>query len=60
MALTNRKLSGIETMFLMADEKLGHISSTFIRELGRFKTRLHDFVPQEIEEAIYRRVSKEV
>lgn len=58
MALANRKLSGIETVFLMADERVGHISSTLIRELGRFKSRLHDFVPKEIEELIFKRVSK--
>ncbi len=58
MALANRRLSGIETVFLMADEKVGHISSTLIRELGHFKSRLHDFVPHEIEETIFKRVSK--
>ncbi len=58
MALANRKLSGIETTFLMADERVGHISSTLIRELGRFKTRLHDFVSAEIEEQVFQRVSK--
>jgi pantetheine-phosphate adenylyltransferase len=58
MALTNRRLSGIETVFLMADERVGHISSTLIRELGRFKSRLHDFVPSEIEELIFQRVSR--
>jgi pantetheine-phosphate adenylyltransferase len=58
MALTNRHLSGIETVFLMADERVGHISSTLIRELGRYKHRLHDFVPAEIEELVFERVSR--
>ena len=58
MALTNRRLSGIETVFLMADERVGHISSTLIRELGHFKSRLNDFVPHEIEELIFQRVSR--
>ncbi len=58
MALANRRLSGIETLFLMADERVGHISSTLIRELGRLKSRLHDFVPAEIEEQVFLRVSK--
>jgi len=57
MALANRKLSGIETVFLMADEKLSHVSSSLIRELSSFKHRLHDFVPAEIEEKIYKRLS---
>jgi pantetheine-phosphate adenylyltransferase len=57
MALANRCLSGIETVFLMADEKVGHISSTLIRELGRFKSRLHDFVPAQIEAQVFERTS---
>ncbi len=58
MALANRRLSGIETVFLMADERVGHISSTLIRELGRYKSRLHDFVPAEIEPQVFERVSR--
>ena len=58
MALANRRLSGIETLFLMADERVGHISSTLIRELGRFKSRLHEFVPPEIEDQVFQRVSR--
>jgi pantetheine-phosphate adenylyltransferase len=58
MALANRKLSGIETLFLMSDERLSHISSTLIRELGQYKSRLHDFVPPEIEEAVFHRINK--
>ncbi len=58
MALANRHLSGIETVFLMADERVAHISSTLIRELGRYKSRLHGFVPAEIEEQVFSKVSK--
>ncbi len=58
MALANRHLSGIETVFLMADERVAHISSTLIRELGRYKSRLHGFVPAEIEQQVFSKVSK--
>jgi pantetheine-phosphate adenylyltransferase len=58
MALVNRCLSGIETVFLMAEGKVGYISSTLIRELARFKRRLHDFVPAEIEAQVFERTSK--
>jgi pantetheine-phosphate adenylyltransferase len=57
MALANRHLSGIETVFLMADERVAHISSTLIRELGRYKSRLLEFVPAEIEEQVFQKVS---
>lgn len=56
-ALANRRLSGLETLFLMADEKHAHLSSTLIREIALFHTRLHDFVPASIETEIYRRLS---
>lgn len=57
MALANRHLSGIETIFLMADERVAHISSSLIREIGRYKGRLKDFVPKEIEERVYSKLS---
>lgn len=57
MALTNRKLSGLETIFLLADETVSHISSTLIRELGKFKRRLHDFIPSEIEDEVFKKLS---
>lgn len=33
MALINRRLSGIETAFLMADKDKEHVSSTLVREV---------------------------
>lgn len=59
MALTNRMISGIETIFLMSDERTTHISSTLIRELARYKSRLHQFVPEEIEDQVFNRLSRD-
>lgn len=56
MALANRKMGKIETVFLMADERLAHISSTLIRELAFYQIRLHDFIPKEIEEEVFKRL----
>jgi pantetheine-phosphate adenylyltransferase len=47
MALINRKLSGIETAFLMADERMSHISSTVIREMAKSKVTLPGFVVRD-------------
>ena len=52
MALANRRLSGIETIFLMADERLAQVSSSLIREIAHFNGPLTDFVPKEIEHLI--------
>ena len=56
MAFANKKL-GIETVFLISAEKHAHISSTLIREIGQFKGRLLDYIPPEIEERVYNKLS---
>ncbi len=58
MALTNRHLSGIETVFLMADERVAHISSTLIRELARYHAPLSTFVPKEIALRVAERIAQ--
>lgn len=50
MANTNRRLGGIETVFLMTESP--HISSTLVREIAYLKGPLHPFVPEEIETMI--------
>ncbi len=57
MALANRRMSGIETIFLMADERHTQISSTLIREIAHFGGPLHLFVPPEIEPIIRKKFS---
>lgn len=53
MASANRKMTGIETFFLMANESHLHISSSLIREIAQQGRRLHGFVPAEIEDQIF-------
>ncbi len=55
MASLNRRLSGIETSFLMADEKHVHVSSSVIRELAKFGKVLPGFVPPSIAHTVYER-----
>lgn len=52
MALANRTLSGIDTIFFMADERKAHISSSLIRELVHFGGKIDEFVPKEVVLAI--------
>jgi len=49
MALINRRLTGVETCFLMAAESNSHISSTLIRELARWKKTLPGFVVRALQ-----------
>jgi phosphopantetheine adenylyltransferase len=53
MGIMNRKLCGIETVFLLASTGRTHISSSMIRELSVYKKRLENFVPPEIEDEVY-------
>lgn len=59
MAIANRKLSGIETLFLMAEDGAAHISSTLIRELASHGASLKDFLPKNIENTLQHRIQKE-
>jgi pantetheine-phosphate adenylyltransferase len=57
MSLTNLSLdSAIETIFLMANEKYSHVSSTLIRQIASFQGDLDKFVPAEIKTALLGRV----
>jgi pantetheine-phosphate adenylyltransferase len=59
MALANRSLSGIETLFLTSDQNHIQISSTLIREIAHFGGQLSQFVPRELESLIYNKLNKE-
>jgi len=59
MALANRSLSGIETLFLMAEDGAAHISSTLIRELAANGAPLKNFIPKSLESTLQHRIHKE-
>ena len=49
MALANKKIKPeIETLFLASSEKHTYLSSTVVKELGKYGAELDDFVPPEI------------
>ena len=49
MALVNRKLNPeLDTMFLTADSQHMYLSSSMVKELGKYGAELSDFLPQEI------------
>lgn len=56
MALMNRHLGGIETVFLTANPELIHISSSLVRELARFGKDVSGFVPPRVAELLAREV----
>lgn len=52
MALMNRKLEDISTVFLMPHERYTYLDSTIIRELARHHSDVSDFVPKCVQEAL--------
>lgn len=57
MACANKKLCGIDTVFLLSDPAYSHISSTLIHEIAMGGYRLHAFVPTVIEDPVYTRIT---
>ena len=53
MGIINRRLADKETVFLQASSSRVHISSSLIRELSMYETKLDNFVPREIEDEVY-------
>jgi len=48
LALTNRTISGIETIFVMADERVAYISSRLVREVAALGGDVSRFVPKHV------------
>lgn len=49
MALVNRKLNPeLDTMFLTAASQYMYLSSSMVKELGKYGAELSDFLPEEI------------
>lgn len=60
MLLANRQLDpGIETVFLMADQKLAHVSSSLIKQLTPLASddMLAQFVPRSVVPALRRKLT---
>ena len=49
MAMINRKINPeLDTMFLTAEHQYMYMSSSMVKELGRYNADLSDFLPEEI------------
>lgn len=52
MALMNRKLADITTVFLMPHERYTYLNSTIVRELAKYKGDITSFVPKCVIDAL--------
>jgi pantetheine-phosphate adenylyltransferase len=53
MALINRQLAEVETVFLTASPKYHHISSTIVKEVARYGGNIAQYVPAGVVDAVY-------
>ncbi len=58
MALMNRKLKDITTVFLMPNEKYTYLNSTIVRELAKYGSDVSAFVPDCVAKKLKEKFSK--
>jgi len=60
MAMINRKINPeLDTMFLTAEHQYMYMSSSMVKELGRYGADLSDFLPEEIIPDFQERIMKQ-
>ena len=52
MALMNRSLTGIETVFITGDSALAHVASSLVRDVARHGGDISSYVPPGVEAAV--------
>ena len=52
MALVNRHLSGVETVYLPADPAFAHIASSLVKDIARHGGTIEDMVPDGVAAAV--------
>lgn len=59
MAMINHKINpDLDTMFLTAEHQYTYLSSSMVKELGRYNVDLKDFLPEEIIPDFVERIQK--
>jgi pantetheine-phosphate adenylyltransferase len=58
LAMTNRAVAGIETVFIMTSERYGFTSSTLIREVASLGGDLSNLIPENVHKRLEGRFSR--
>ncbi|MBV7295196.1 pantetheine-phosphate adenylyltransferase [Corynebacterium sp. TAE3-ERU12] len=56
MAQMNRRLSGVDTMFLLTDPQYGFTSSSLVKEVATYGGSVQGLVPDSVEKALLAKV----
>ena len=57
MALMNRHLTGVETVFVMGDPALAHVASSLVKDIAQHGGDVTDLVPSAVAAALHRALS---
>ena len=60
LAMTNRAVAGIETVFIMTSEQYGFTSSTMIREIASLGGDLTNLIPPNVQKHLKHRFDKKI
>lgn len=52
MALMNRHLAGVETVFVPGDPSLAHVASSLVKDVARFGGSVDDLVPPGVADVV--------
>ena len=58
LAMTNRAVAGIETVFVMTSEQYGFTSSTLIRQIASLGGDLSNLIPENVHDRLKKRLKK--
>jgi pantetheine-phosphate adenylyltransferase len=58
MALMNRHLTGVETMFLPGEPSLGHVSSSLVKEVARYGGDVTGLVTDRVRDELIARLAR--
>ncbi|WP_149202752.1 pantetheine-phosphate adenylyltransferase [Actinotalea subterranea] len=58
MALMNRHLTGVETLFIPADRSVAHIASSLVKDVARHGGHVDDLVPPGVADALRARLEQ--
>lgn len=60
LAMTNRAVAGIETVFIMTSEQYGFTSSTLIRQVASLGGNLSNLLPENVHNRLQQRLKKSI
>lgn len=57
LAMTNRAVAGVETVFVMTSEEYGFVNSTMVREVAMLGGDVHKLIPELIYDRLKQRIA---